>query len=48
MVSGRADGTGLGLSISQNIINHHSGLIECSSEAGKTTFALYIPLPPTK
>ena len=44
MVSGRAEGTGLGLSISQSIINHHKGLIECTSEAGKTDFALYIPI----
>lgn len=44
MVSGRADGTGLGLSISQSIINHHNGLIECSSEPGNTAFSIYIPL----
>lgn len=44
MVSGRADGTGLGLSIAQSIINHHKGLIECNSQPGNTTFALYIPL----
>jgi two-component system nitrogen regulation sensor histidine kinase GlnL len=44
MVSGRADGTGLGLAISQSIINHHKGLIECTSEPGHTVFTLYIPL----
>tara|TARA_R110001583_G_scaffold22612_5_gene84653 strand:- start:1439 stop:1957 length:519 start_codon:yes stop_codon:yes gene_type:complete len=44
MVSGRADGTGLGLSIAQSILNHHNGLIECSSEPGNTTFSLHIPL----
>ncbi len=44
MVSGRADGTGLGLSISQSIINHHKGLIECTSKPGCTTFSIYIPL----
>lgn len=44
MISGRANGTGLGLSISQSIINHHHGLIECSSEPGATSFNLYIPL----
>ena len=44
MVSGRADGTGLGLSISQSIVNHHKGLIECSSQPGCTTFSLYIPI----
>ncbi|WP_339338215.1 nitrogen regulation protein NR(II) [uncultured Oceanicoccus sp.] len=45
MVSGRADGTGLGLSIAQSIINHHHGLIQCSSEPGNTTFSIFIPLP---
>ncbi len=44
MVSGRAEGTGLGLAISQSIINHHKGLIECTSEPGNTVFSLYIPL----
>ncbi|MEX1670321.1 nitrogen regulation protein NR(II) [Zhongshania guokunii] len=44
MVSGRAEGTGLGLSIAQSILNHHNGLIECSSEPGNTTFSLHIPL----
>ncbi len=44
MISGRADGTGLGLSISQSMINHHQGLIECTSESGRTTFDLFIPL----
>ena len=44
MVSGRADGTGLGLSISQSIVNHHKGLIECSSEPGSTTFSIYLPI----
>lgn len=44
MVSGRPDGTGLGLSIAQSIINHHSGLIECTSQPGNTNFSLYIPV----
>lgn len=44
MISGRAEGTGLGLAISQQLINQHNGLIECSSEPGKTEFSIYIPL----
>jgi len=44
MISGRAEGTGLGLAISQQLINQHNGLIECTSEAGKTEFSIYIPL----
>jgi two-component system nitrogen regulation sensor histidine kinase GlnL len=44
MVSGRAQGSGLGLSISQSIVNQFDGLIECSSEAGETTFSLLLPI----
>lgn len=44
MISGRAEGTGLGLSISQQLVTLHRGLIECSSESGKTVFSIYIPL----
>jgi two-component system, NtrC family, nitrogen regulation sensor histidine kinase GlnL len=44
MVSGRADGTGLGLSITQSIIQHHKGVVECTSRLGNTTFSLFIPI----
>jgi len=44
MVTGRADGTGLGLPIAQDLVNQHHGLIECSSEPGKTVFSLLLPL----
>lgn len=44
MITGRAEGTGLGLSIAQSLINHHNGLIECSSEPGNTVFSIYLPL----
>ncbi|MFW5454936.1 nitrogen regulation protein NR(II) [Thioalkalivibrio sulfidiphilus] len=47
MVSGRDGGTGLGLSIAQSLINQHGGLIECSSQPGKTVFSLLIPLETT-
>ena len=43
MVTGRANGTGLGLSIAQDIIHLHSGMIECHSVPGKTTFSLFLP-----
>jgi len=43
LVTGRADGTGLGLSISQTLVANHGGLIECSSEAGKTVFTILLP-----
>ena len=44
MVTGRIDGTGLGLSIAQSLISRHHGLIECSSEPGKTVFTILLPL----
>jgi two-component system nitrogen regulation sensor histidine kinase GlnL len=44
MITGRSDGTGLGLSIAQALISHHQGLIECSSQPGKTVFTILLPL----
>jgi two-component system nitrogen regulation sensor histidine kinase GlnL len=44
MVTGRAEGTGLGLSIAQALISQHQGVIECSSEKGRTVFAIILPL----
>lgn len=44
MITGRPEGTGLGLSIAQSLINQHNGLIECTSEPGKTVFSIYLPL----
>jgi two-component system, NtrC family, nitrogen regulation sensor histidine kinase GlnL len=44
MITGRADGTGLGLSIAQSLINQHNGLIECTSEPGRTIFSIFLPL----
>ncbi|MFQ5642074.1 MAG: nitrogen regulation protein NR(II) [Thiogranum sp.] len=44
MVTGRADGTGLGLSIAQSMINQHHGIVEFTSEPGRTVFTIYLPL----
>lgn len=44
MVTGRADGTGLGLAIAQTILRQHQGIIELSSEQGKTCFSLLLPI----
>ena len=44
MITGRSDGTGLGLSIAQSLISRHQGLIECTSEPGKTVFTILLPL----
>ena len=44
MVTSRAEGTGLGLSIAQTLVSQHGGLIEYSSEPGKTVFTIWLPL----
>ena len=44
MITGRSQGTGLGLPIAQSIINAHSGIIECASRPGETTFSIYLPI----
>lgn len=44
MISGRSEGSGLGLTIAQTAINGHQGIIECESEPGNTSFALYLPI----
>jgi two-component system nitrogen regulation sensor histidine kinase GlnL len=44
MVTGRADGTGLGLSIAQTNVQRHKGIIEVSSEPGRTVFSTILPL----
>jgi len=44
MVTGRADGTGLGLSIAQSLVNQHHGVIEFTSEPGRTAFTVFLPL----
>ncbi|MBL4761956.1 MAG: PAS domain-containing protein [Gammaproteobacteria bacterium] len=46
MVTSKATGTGLGLPLAQALINQHNGLIQCSSEPGKTTFCMLIPIDP--
>ena len=44
MISGRAAGSGLGLSIAQGIVSQHQGTIECTSEPGRTRFAITLPV----
>ncbi len=44
MITGHADGTGLGLSIAQSLVHQHNGLIEFTSEPGKTIFTILVPI----
>ena len=44
MVSTRADGTGLGLPIAQTLVQQHGGLIEVSSQPGRTVFSVFLPI----
>jgi two-component system nitrogen regulation sensor histidine kinase GlnL len=44
MITGRPEGTGLGLAIAQDIINKHGGLVEATSQPGKTIISVFIPM----
>ena len=44
LVTGRATGTGLGLTIAQDLVTRNGGLIEFSSEPGRTIFKLRMPV----
>ncbi|HBA34662.1 MAG TPA: PAS domain-containing sensor histidine kinase [Gammaproteobacteria bacterium] len=44
MITGKEGGTGLGLSIAQTLISQQKGLIECTSEPGRTVFTVLIPI----
>jgi len=44
MITGHAEGTGLGLSIAQSLVHQHGGLIEFTSEPGKTVFTILLPI----
>jgi two-component system nitrogen regulation sensor histidine kinase GlnL len=44
LVTGRSNGTGLGLAVAQDLITRHGGIIEFTSEPGRTIFSLLLPL----
>lgn len=44
LVSGREGGHGVGLTLAQTFVNHHHGMIECTSSPGKTCFNILLPL----
>jgi len=44
MITSRPDGTGIGLPIAQMLVNQHGGLIECTSQPGRTVFTVWLPM----
>lgn len=44
LVTGKATGTGLGLTIAQDLVSRNGGLIEFSSQPGRTIFKLRLPV----
>lgn len=47
MITSRAEGTGIGLPIAQMLVNQHGGLIECTSQPGRTVFTVWLPMEAT-
>jgi two-component system nitrogen regulation sensor histidine kinase GlnL len=43
LVTGKATGTGLGLTIAQDLVSRNGGLIEFTSQPGRTVFQLRLP-----
>jgi two-component system nitrogen regulation sensor histidine kinase GlnL len=48
LVTGRSNGTGLGLAVAQDLATRHSGIIEFTSQPGRTVFSLLLPLESTQ
>ena len=48
LVTGRANGTGLGLAVAQDLATRHGGIIEFTSQPGRTVFSLLLPIEGVK
>jgi len=44
LVTGRSSGTGLGLAVAQDLATRHGGIIEFTSQPGRTVFSVLLPL----
>ena len=48
LVTGRTNGSGLGLAVAQDLATRHGGIIEFTSQPGRTVFSLLLPLEGTQ
>jgi two-component system nitrogen regulation sensor histidine kinase GlnL len=48
LVTGRSNGSGLGLAVAQDLATRHGGIIEFTSQPGRTVFSLLLPLEGTQ
>jgi two-component system nitrogen regulation sensor histidine kinase GlnL len=48
LVTGRSNGSGLGLAVAQDLATRHGGIIEFTSQPGRTVFCLLLPLEGTR
>jgi len=48
LVTGRTNGTGLGLAVAQDLATRHGGIIEFTSQPGRTVFSLLLPIEGVK
>jgi two-component system nitrogen regulation sensor histidine kinase GlnL len=48
LVTGRSNGSGLGLAVAQDLATRHGGIIEFTSQPGRTIFSLLLPLEGTE
>jgi two-component system nitrogen regulation sensor histidine kinase GlnL len=44
LVTGRSNGSGLGLAVAQDLVTRHGGIIEFTSQPGRTVFSMLLPL----
>ena len=44
LVTGRTNGTGLGLAVAQDLATRHGGIVEFTSQPGRTVFSLLLPI----
>lgn len=47
LVTGREGGSGLGLALAQTFVTQHHGMIDCTSQPGKTCFTILLPVETT-